>query len=752
PVAGMLLADFGADVLKVEIGSGDPARSNAGFAIWNRGKRSVVLSQSPEDHAKLDELLASADILIHSNYPADLVGTLLDHERLASRYPRLVIISTAPTYGDRAPWVGNQESDGLVEANGGAAVKQSSYAGGPIDFVLPALVYLQGAWAATCAVASLLERRSSGKGQVVRVNGFHGSLLASMQGQAVREGVRLASRPGGSPHGGSPFYRIYQCSNGEWLILGALTAKFHRLVYEALGREDLLEDPRTDSSSMMMNDANRLWVIETLEEIFRTDTAANWLARLYANDVPSAAVGRREDWLNHEAIRVAGLRAEVTDPERGTVAMPGMFVALHSSPGSIQGPAPRLGEHNDDADWRTTESAFLDEGSLDVVHLGPLDGIRVVDAGTMVAGPMTGSLLSELGADVVKLETIGGDPFRGGGEPYNRGMRSLSVDFVDPRGKEVLAKLIGRSDVYISSTRRDGARKLGLDYEGVRQLNERIIFDGITAFGEVGPFADDPGFDPVLQAMSGMSYGQGGPDEPVVLTSALNDVSTATLGVFGIVVALWHRAMTGEGQYVGVSLAQSSLFMQSGELVSYAGRPPALRGGRDRRGSAPDDSYYEVADGWIRVAPAGNPPSGQWGVPPSNVATSSFDDSWPEKLKTMSAVEAVDALTRAGIPAVTARSADEILADADMINAEYFHRHDTGPGEIPMYMAGRVGNFSRTSVQRTFVPPGLGEHSRELLTELGIDEEDIESLVADSIVKSGEPLDLSVVGPGYRRP
>ncbi len=325
---------------------------------------------------------------------------------------------------------------------------------------------------------------------------------------------------------------------------------------------------------MMMNDANRLWVIETLEEFFRTDTAAHWLARLYANDVPSAAVGRREDWLNHEAIRVAGLRAEVTDPERGTVVMPGMFVALHSSPGSIQGPAPRLGEHNDDADWRTTESAFLDEGSLDVEHLGPLDGIRVVDAGTMVAGPMTGSLLSELGADVVKLETIGGDPFRGGGEPYNRGMRSLSVDFVDPRGKEVLAKLIGRSDVYISSTRRDGARKLGLDYEGVRQLNERIIFDGITAFGEVGPFADDPGFDPVLQAMSGMSYGQGGPDEPVVLTSALNDVSTATLGVFGIVVAVWHRAMTGEGQYVGVSLAQSSLFMQSGELVSYAGSTP----------------------------------------------------------------------------------------------------------------------------------------------------------------------------------
>jgi crotonobetainyl-CoA:carnitine CoA-transferase CaiB-like acyl-CoA transferase len=749
----MLLADYGADVLKVEIGSGDPARSNAGFSIWNRGKRGIVLSQSPEDQARLDELIAGADVLIHSNYAADLVGTVLDHERLTSRYPRLVIISTTPTYGERAPWVGNQESDGLLEANGGAAVKQSSYSGGPIDFVLPALVYLQGAWAATCAVASLLERHTSGKGQVVNVNGFHGSLLASMQGQAVREGVRLASRPGGSPHGGSPFYRIYQCSDGEWLILGALTAKFHRLVFEALGIEDLLNDPRvhSDAASMMANDADRLWVIETLEEVFRTGTVEHWLARLSAKDVPAAAVGRREDWLNHEAIRVAGLRAEVVDPERGTVIMPGMFVALHSSPGSIRGPAPRLGEHNDDEKWRSGVEAPINEGAHDVERAGPLDGIRVIDAGTMVAGPMTGSLLSELGADVVKLETIAGDPFRGGGEPYNRGMRSLSLSFTEPRGRAVLAKLVARSDVYISSTRAVAAREIGIDYEAIRQWKEDIVFDGITAFGEVGPYRDDPGFDPVLQAMSGMSYGQGGLEEPVVLTSALNDVSAATLGVFGIVVALWHREVTGEGQYVGISLAQSSLFMQSGELVSYPGRPPVPSGARDRQGPSPDDQYYETADGWVRVAPAGNPPPGQWGGRPSNASATPFDDSWPERLKTMSADEAVDELSRAGIPVVKARSADEILADSDLMNAEYFHGHDTKPGEAPVYMAGRVGHFSRTSVKRTFVPPGLGEHSVEILAELGVDEGDIEALVADGVVKSGEPLDLSVVGPGYRR-
>ncbi len=430
--------------------------------------------------------------------------------------------------------------------------------------------------------------------------------------------------------------------------------------------------------------------------------------------------------------------------------MPGMFVSLHSSPGSIRGPAPQLGEHSDSVMW-LRDDASHNAPPVDATRAGPLAGYRVVDSGTMLAGPLTGSLLAELGAEVVKVESLAGDPFRGAGFPYNRGMRSLCLDFTKQLGKEVLAKLISQSDVYISSTRPVSAREFGLDYDAVRRWREDIVYDGITAFGDVGPYRDKPGFDPVLQAMSGMMYGQGGPEEPVMLTSALNDVSTATLGAFGIVAALWHKETTGEGQYVGVSLAQSSLFMQSGELVSYAGRPAPASGARDRRGSGPDDQYYEVADGWVRVAPAGvPPPSGGFGARHSKGSDGvskgvPFDDNWPSRLKVMTASEAVGELSRAGMPIVKARTADEILGDQELMEEEYFQPHDAGLGAGTVYLAGRLAHFSRTGVGRTLSPPGLGEHSVEILVELGVEDGEIASLISDGVVKSGGKLIMSEV-------
>jgi len=580
---------------------------------------------------------------------------------------------------------------------------------------------------------------------------MHGSLLTSMMGQTIRRNVRAAAQPG-YPQGRSPYYKIYQCGDGQWLMMAALTDKFHRRVFGALGLSELLDDPRVhnEPAAVQTVESDRRWLIDAFASVFRSRPREEWLATLALAGIPAAGLGWRDKWLDHEAIRLAGLRAEVDDPQRGKVTMPGIFVSLHSSPGSIRGPAPKLGEHSDIVKWPRV-NAPQDAPSDDNARAGPLAGYRVVDSGTMLAGPLTGSLLAELGAEVIKVESLAGDPFRGVGFPYNRGMRSLSLDFTSYQGREVLAKLISQSDVYITSTRPAYARELGLDYDAVRQWRDDIIYDGITAFGDAGPYRDSPGFDPVLQAMSGMMYGQGGAEEPVMLTSALNDVSTAALGAFGILVALWHKETTGEGQYVGASLAQSSLFMQSGELVTYSGRPAPASGARDRRGSGPDDQYYEVADGWVRVAPAGvPPPSGGYGArhpkgPDGGPKETPFDVDWPSRLKVMTASEAVDELSRAGVPIVKARTADEILGDPELMKEEYFLPHGAGSGAETVYMAGRLARFSRTGVGRTLSPPGLGEHSVEILVELGVEDAEIASLISDGVVKSGSKLNMSEV-------
>ncbi len=188
-----------------------------------------------------------------------------------------------------------------------------------------------------------------------------------------------------------------------------------------------------------------------------------------------------------------------------------------------------------------------------------------------------------------------------------------------------------------------------------------------------------------------MMRGRGGPEEPVMLTSALNDVATAALGAFGVAVALWHRHELASGS--AWTTAQASTFMQSGELVSYPGRPPRLSGARDRRGSGPADQYYKVADGWVRVAPRGaRRPTGGiveqmlQGDVAHHVAE--IDADLALRLRDTPSAEVLQFLWREGIPAVKARSANGMVGDQDLMAEGVLHLHHADRGGAEVYMAG----------------------------------------------------------------
>ena len=149
----------------------------------------------------------------------------------------------------------------------------------------------------------------------------------------------------------------------------------------------------------------------------------------------------------------------------------------------------------------------------------------MLDLGTILAGPFAGSLLAELGADVIKVEPPAGDPFRTVGFIYNRGMRSIAIDLQAQAGQAVFRDLVRSADVVIDNYRPGVLARLGIDYDALRAVNPQIISLSITGFGEGGPLAAQPGFDPILQGMSGMMTAQGGDSEPVFLTVAVNDVT-----------------------------------------------------------------------------------------------------------------------------------------------------------------------------------------------------------------------------------
>jgi len=373
-----------------------------------------------------------------------------------------------------------------------------------------------------------------------------------------------------------------------------------------------------------------------------------------------------------------------------------------------------------------------------------------LDLGSIIAGTYPGSLLAELGADVIKVESTDGDVVRGFAPTfvgYNKGKRGVSIDLRSAAGLAAFYALVKTADVVIDNYRPGVLQKLKVHYDDLVKVNPSIISVSVTGFGEAGPMRDDSGFDPLVQALSGMMQAQGGGEDPVFYAMPVNDVSSAAMAALGACLALLHRDRTGEGQRVWTSLAAMGAMMQSGELVRYEGRQAALEGGKDFAGPSALDRYYRSSDGWVRLQ-ADEPGATRRLVEAEMVETipkepgDTFTDM--EKWLTgwfagMTSAEAAERLTLAGVPAVVARSLEELSRDDSLGEADVVHLHQPGRG-VDFYAAGRFARLSRTEKAGVLDPPGLGEHSREVLAEAGLGDDEIETLIDDGVVVAGEPF------------
>jgi crotonobetainyl-CoA:carnitine CoA-transferase CaiB-like acyl-CoA transferase len=736
-LAAMLLADFGATVVKVEPPGGDGARHDPAFPFWNRGKRSVVLDRTAgQDEGHLERLLAGADVCVVTEPAPTLAGTVLDPARTTAANPRLVHLSLPP-YTDRGtPWAGGRPSHGLLAAATGVARRQSSFSGGPVELIYPILHHTQGIWGAAAAVAALFERERSGFGQAVSVDGVQGMLVAASGNLTIDPGQAPRTTAVG-PGGANPSYGPYCCEDGRWLFLGALTRKFQDRAFEALGVKDVLSDPRIEGrhERLLLLD-NATWVRQRIAAAFARRPRDEWLAVLEAADCPAGPLGERDGWLDDEQIRAIGMRAAIEDPDRGEVVMPGVPLVLTGTPGAVRGPAPALGELDPrDLDWPPRPGP----PGTPPERPGPLAGVRVLDVGTILAGPFTGLLLAELGADVIKVEPPAGDSWREMGFSYSRGQRGLAIDLARPEGRAAFAELVSRADAVVDNYRPGVMRRLGVDHAALVQHRPALVTASITGFGEGGPLSDRPGFDPILQAMSGMMHGQGGDAEPVFFTIAVNDVTAAALTSLGVCLALLHRERRGEGQRLWTSLAGVAAFVQGGELTRYAGRPPLRRGGRDHPGPGPLDRFYAARDGWVRLQAPDAGVLERLGLRAGGQDVAAALAAWCGSL---TQDEAVRRLTEAGVPAAPARLAADLPRDPELCAGEVVHVHEREDGS-PYYTAGRFARFGRTQRSGALVAPGLGEHSREILADACLHAAAIEGLLRDGVVVEGGPLSVS---------
>jgi crotonobetainyl-CoA:carnitine CoA-transferase CaiB-like acyl-CoA transferase len=761
PMAAMLLADFGADVVKVERPSGDPGRSRPGFAMWNRNKRAVVVDvDTPAGQSELRRLLRCADVCITSDGAGSVSAAAVVAEAVAAS-PALVHVQL-PAFLGPPRWPGGRESAGLLLALTGLSLRQSSSDGGPVESAFPYILYLQGVLGAIAAVAALIERHQSGSGQTVTAGGVHAAMVAATSAFVIDPDVPEMPADFG-PAGPNAMYSWYRCRDGAFVFLATLTPKFEHAAIEVLGLADVLADARIQGDfDAMLQPGNRGWVRDRFEAAFATRTSEDWLRRLRAADVPAGLVADRDSWWDSPIIDSLAMRVELDDPDRGPVTMPANPVNLAVTPARIDRPAPRLGQHTGQLpDWTPISppdavAADPPPGGVvaaDPAPAGPLAGFRILDLGAILAGPFAGTLLADLGADVIKVEVPAGDSWRQRGMPFIRGQRGLAIDLRAQAGLAAFGQLARSADVVLDNYRAGVLGRLRIDYDSLRRLKPDIISVSITGYGHDPAYSAEPAFDALMQAKSGMLVAQGGSAGPVLASVPINDVTSAALAVLGTVLALFHRQRTGHGQPVWVALAATAALAQAEELVRYTGRALAPPGGLDYRGAGPLDRCYATRDGWIRLDIPGElgaaalRRAGVLAGPPA-AGREELRRQLAAAFATLTRDEAVGRLVASGLAAVPVRRLAEVTDDPDYARCETFSVMDRAPRR-PLLVPGRYFCFSRSQLHRVLAPPGVGEHTADVLAEVGYDDERIAELAAAGIVRLGTPMVHRML-PAYR--
>ncbi|RUO72506.1 CoA transferase [Pseudidiomarina sediminum] len=390
-----------------------------------------------------------------------------------------------------------------------------------------------------------------------------------------------------------------------------------------------------------------------------------------------------------------------------------------------------------------------------------LAGIRVLDFGRYIAGPFCATLLADLGADVIRIEKPSGGEDRytvpvtsqGEGAYYlqlGRNKRGITLNPTSTEGREVVRKLVASADVVVANLPTPALKKLGLDYESLRAIKADIILTTGSAFGATGPYAARGGFDTVAQAMSGAMYLSGDNNQPAKSFAPYCDFGTASLSAFGTLAALMHRQQTGEGQVVEGSLLSTALTFNNAALMEQALIGINRQGsGTQGQYNAPTDTF-KTRDGYITVQVVGAGIFKRWANlmgerewldnPRFDTDQKRGDHAneinqrmarWCRERDTQ---QALDDLANAGIPSGEMLKPDAVLTHEHIQQARMFQwlTYPDMTAEAPI--AEHPIRYSRTSVPPFRRAPSLGEHTDEVLEEIGYNAEQIRQLRRSGII------------------
>jgi len=631
-LAGMLLADNGARVIKVEPPSGDRLRSlsPSGFLVWNRGKESKVLDlRTAEGRAGARALALRADVLIEGFADGVAAGFGLGYEKLSRDNPGLIHCSIRgfPSRGPLSPHARLRAYDGVVAAKTGWFTRGRAARPGPHVLAAPLASHGAGQLALQAIMAALVVRDRTGAGQHVETSLLQGLTPMDYFGLMTRQYEAAHPERPRDADGVRSTAGVLCSKDGRWVIFTTVLRKESRGLTRALGLQWTWHDERFRDAPDFANEADASAFADLLRDAFRQRTWAEWEPLLVAEpDVGFELAATGEEGLRHPQALHNGHVIDVWDPIAGPTRQVGPIAAFERTPSAVRRSAPALDDAVLDDLTRQSPPARPDARAL---PRHPLEGVTILELGQFYAMPFACTLAASLGARVIKVEPPDGDPMRYnfggaevGGAKTTEGKQSLSVDLKTPAGQEIVHRLVRRADAFVLGFRPGVAERLGLGRERLRELNPRLVYLHGAGYGPSGPYASRPIYASIAAAVAGAFPRQAGAavdaDRAVealrrglpairALEARINgladgDANAALALASALLLALRHQQRTGEGQYAYTSMIGGNAYAYADDFNTYEGKPAVPRPDPDQYGLHALYRVYPASTGWLFLA------------------------------------------------------------------------------------------------------------------------------------------------------
>ncbi len=753
-----VFADFGAEVIMVEPPGGSALRTSAAFPFWARGKQSIVLDlHLAGDRERMLDLVDQADLLIETFRPGHAERVGLGAAELAARNPRLIHVSITG-FGTAGPYAAVRGYEGVVAAKLGVFREFSSMRSGddPRFTTVPWCSFSASQAALQGALAAIVERESSGLGQRVETSlalafgaldtwAWFEYLIEKKWPDAYQRAPTYDAD--GIPLSPFPYFLlIAMTKDGHWLQFAQVAPHLFAAIMKALGLAEMFTDPAWAGLPMFPDQERRRGLWERMLDGVRHKTLAEWQAIFEADpDVFAEQFRSGPGSLDHPQLVHDGMVVDIVDPVVGVVHQPGPIAYLSATPAVVGRPAPAPGQHDDLAPGlggrsdpavpltRSTSSGSGPEGPSRP-GAGPLAGVTVVELSQLFAAPFGATLLADLGARVIKVEPLTGDPIRSilpfpesGGAKVMQGKESICLDLRTPEGMEILRSFIRTADVLLLGYRAGVAERLGLDAASVRALNPEIVRIEAPGYGLGPPNGHRPAYAPSIGAAVGVGLTnlgatlQNSPDMSLpdiqaqsrqlagatTAASAQSD-GFAALGVAtAMLIGLAARARGAGGQDVLTTMINTNAHAMSAQSVTFAGARPEPGPDPDLQGLSATYRMYRAASGWVFLAA---PTEREWAALSTALAGEGGPDlATDPRFATAADRQAHDAaLVETLGPIFARRPAGEweaILLAADVAGVEV-----ATAGTAAAYQSDEVGRASGYLVDVEH--PTFGEHPR----------------------------------------